>query len=557
MSTNTFITLDVTPFPGTGVPSDISGLAPNMSLVVEGPESSTGRVVVEVSEDGTNFAPATTTFPIHNPPEATLRLVGAMARVRRLDGTGPAHVALGSVSTAVNLFASLSKVPTDTSLMGPVKTVVVTGSYVKPVIVEASNDGVNYDVVLTLTTRGSDLLPLYGTWAWMRLRDNSDVPESIAVGSGFDSGSAGGPTGAIGPTGPTGPGGSPTGPVGAIGPTGPRGATGPTGPAGAQGPTGVGGTGAQGPAGAPGPTGSAGPTGPQGATGATGVAFGITGPTNWGPAIAIGLDASTTPLVPALQSTAVALGQAAQAFGSDSVAIGRFASITSANSSNDNDKTVAIGFGVLVSSTSTSPPESVAIGSESKILAASEGSVVIGYLATVHVGIPSSVAIGRQANIQDNSTHSVIIGSSAFIGENAPNNVAVGFSSAIENGASNCVVLGASSHSIGSNNTYIGQQAGGSTGIGSVVIGSQANTAGANNIAIIGSSGDASVAINHLRVIGNINNPLDVFNNPAVNGDVGLLCVVKGNGALVAVRQVTIGANDSGGAGFAALRVLN
>lgn len=192
MATNTFVLLDVPSAPGTGVPSDISGLSPNPSLIVEGPDSSTGRIIVEFSEDGVNYAPATTTFPIHNPPERSIKAVGSKARVRRLDGGGPAFVALGSISTTFNLFATLTKTAVDTSGMGPFKTVVITGTYVKPVIVEASNDGVNYDVVLTLTTRGSDLLFIYGSWTTMRLRDDSDVPESIAVGSGFETGGPGG-----------------------------------------------------------------------------------------------------------------------------------------------------------------------------------------------------------------------------------------------------------------------------------------------------------------------------------------------------------------------------
>lgn len=554
MATNTFITLAVPPFPGTGAPADISELAPGISLVVEGPESSTGRVVVEVSEDGVHYAPATTTFPIHNPPEATLRLVGASARVRRVDGYGPAYVSLGSVTTAVNLFASLSKTPTDTSLMGPVKTVVITGSYIKPVIVEASNDGVNYDVVLTLTTRGADLLPIYGTWAKMRLRDDSDVPESIAVGSGFDSGSAGGATGAPGPTGPTGPGGSPTGPVGAQGPTGPRGATGPTGPLGVQGPTGVGGTGTDGPTGAPGPTGAAGPTGPAGATGATGVSFGITGPTNWGPAIAIGLNSSTTPLVPATQSTAVALGQDSQAFGSDSVAIGNSALIFSADASIDNDRAVAIGLGTIINSSNSSPPESVAIGSESKVRAGSEGAVVIGYLANSGTGSPLIVIIGRQSGFGDASTHTVLIGSSSSA---QPSCVLIGFNVQANNGAVRSTIIGSNASVVGTDNTFIGQQSSGGLSGGSVIIGSQANNGGISNTATIGSAASAGVAINHLRIVSNTNNPLDVYNNPTTNGEVGLLCVVKGNGGLVAVSQVTIGANDSGGTGFAALRVAN
>jgi Collagen triple helix repeat (20 copies) len=123
-----------------------------------------------------------------------------------------------------------------------------------------------------------------------------------------DASGATGPQGPAGPAGPAGPQGNPgadsttPGPAGAQGPAGPQGLTGPqgppgqnsivpgpqgeigpAGPAGPKGDTGL--TGAQGPAGGTGPMGLTGPQGPVGETGATGPA-GSAGP--MGPAGATG-----------------------------------------------------------------------------------------------------------------------------------------------------------------------------------------------------------------------------------------------------------------------------
>lgn len=182
---NAFVSLAVPGSSGVGAPSDISGLSASPSLIVDGPESSTGSISIEVSEDGTNFSPATSVFPIHNPPEKVLTgIVGNFARVRRIGGAGPGFVALGSLATEDNTFAVLSKIAVDTSGMGPYKTIVVAGVYDDVVVVEASNDGANYDVVATFNTKNTDLRTVYGTWSSMRLKGDSDVPTSVAVGGG-------------------------------------------------------------------------------------------------------------------------------------------------------------------------------------------------------------------------------------------------------------------------------------------------------------------------------------------------------------------------------------
>lgn len=184
---NAFVTLAVPGTIGVGAPSDISGLTVSPSMVVEGPESSTGAIAIEISEDGSNFSPATSVFPIDNPPVTILKgIIGQSARVRRLTGTGAAFVALGSMATEENLFVTLSKMEIDTSELGPHKTIVVVGEYDDQVIVEGSNDGTNFDVVATFNTKNTDLKTIYGSYSSMRLKAESDTPTSVAVGGGVD-----------------------------------------------------------------------------------------------------------------------------------------------------------------------------------------------------------------------------------------------------------------------------------------------------------------------------------------------------------------------------------
>lgn len=197
---NDFVTLAVPASAGVGVPSDISDMAFGPSIIVDGPDSSTGEVIIEVSEDGTNFAPATTVFPIHNPIARILDVVAKFARVRRFSGTGPANVALGSVKTTNNSFVALTStiVPADTSEMGPLRTVVVVGQYDTPISIMGSNDGTNYDVIASFNNLSSDVLSFVGAYAFTRLRCDSPLSNaSVAIGGGFvaaPSGGAGGVT---------------------------------------------------------------------------------------------------------------------------------------------------------------------------------------------------------------------------------------------------------------------------------------------------------------------------------------------------------------------------
>lgn len=198
MSTNNdFVSLAVPGVPGVGAASDISDMAFGLSLIVEGPGSSSGEIVIEASEDGVTFAPATAVFPINNPPAKLLKIVAKFARVVRFTGGGPAVVVLASAKTGLNLFGTLSLSPLDTSEMGPLKTVVVAGQYVGPIVIEGSGDGTNYDAVASFNTQDADVISIEGTWATMRVRPNTVLTGvTVALGSGFVPG-AGGTGGAV------------------------------------------------------------------------------------------------------------------------------------------------------------------------------------------------------------------------------------------------------------------------------------------------------------------------------------------------------------------------
>lgn len=193
MANNTFVTLTVPDSPGVGPAASIVQLAPSPSLVVNGPAADRNtRLVIEASTDGAHFAPVTSIFPINNPPATTLDgLVAISVRVRRFSGSGPAFVALGSASTSANTYAPpLSFNAADTSNMGPFKTIIVTGTYVKAVVIEGSTDGTNYDAIAIFNTGGAGVAYVYGTWQTMRVRVGSDLPESVSVGAGFPAGAA-------------------------------------------------------------------------------------------------------------------------------------------------------------------------------------------------------------------------------------------------------------------------------------------------------------------------------------------------------------------------------
>jgi len=229
MSANTFISLTVPDSAGTGAPANVSGLAPGPAMVIEG-DNVEDQLILEISCDGgANYAPVTVSGS-KNPPLKTLYgknnpdiaepyigkatgtggLVAQFARIRRLSGVGPATAGLGSLTTTGNLFATLAgATPVDTSLLGPIKTIVCSGRYGGPVVVEGSTDGVKYDAVCQFDTQNSDVKYVVGSYSFMRLRPSPlSVPSgSVSVGAGALEGVPGavGPAGPAGPAGPGGP----------------------------------------------------------------------------------------------------------------------------------------------------------------------------------------------------------------------------------------------------------------------------------------------------------------------------------------------------------------
>lgn len=226
MSSNTFIALPVPNGVGVGAPANVSGLAPGPVLVVDGDDSG-NSLVLEISNDGgLNYGPVTLSGS-KNPPLKTLYgknntdivepyvgkatgtggMVAQFARIRRILGLGAVTAGLGSLAATDNLFVTLNgTTPVSTSLLGPLKTIVCVGSYAKPVIVEGTTDGVNYDAVCQFNTQNSDVKYVIGSYLFMRLRGGpttsiSGVSVSVGGGTPATSGAAG----AAGPAGPTGP----------------------------------------------------------------------------------------------------------------------------------------------------------------------------------------------------------------------------------------------------------------------------------------------------------------------------------------------------------------
>lgn len=205
MSLNTFIVMAV-PGSGVGTAVDATALGAGPTMVVTGPELG-GDVVLEISCDGgAHFAPVTQSL-IPNPPFKVLKskidrdiadpqnghptttggIVAQYARIRRLSGSGASTAALSSPSTTNNSFATFSgNASIDTSLMGPVKTLVVCGSYDSPIVVEGSIDGTNYDAVAKFDTNDSDVKVVDGAFASMRVKSGSGrASGSVSVGAGF------------------------------------------------------------------------------------------------------------------------------------------------------------------------------------------------------------------------------------------------------------------------------------------------------------------------------------------------------------------------------------
>lgn len=284
--------------------------------------------------------------------------------------------------------------------------------------------------------------------------------------------------------------------------------------------------------------------------GPAGAVSGVTGPTNWGPAISIATGAVAT------GTAAIALGFGSGAASNNSVAIGNNAQIQSNTpDGSDNFGAIAIGANALVNSDAGGSPGSVAIGHNAQIDSESGGSIAIGELAHIHSQVSFGIAIGSQATVGVQSIQGVAIGSGATI-TGSFFCVAIGYAAIVDGTSHRSTAVGAGATSHDTDCTAIGFGAVAGPGGGSIAIGSQSASFGQNTCAI-GSSVGASVAINHIKVVSNTINPFEAFNNPANLGDVGMIVVVKGNDGTVSARQVSIGANDSGGLNFALLRVPN
>jgi len=206
---NVFINLPVPVAPGIGPAVFVSGIAPQKSLVLEGPggllpaqTGANGVLVLETSQDGVMFAPLLTLNLLADPRIPPFTVVAAWMRVRRAAGFG-GNVILGvagesTTSNAYGIFAVPANgvgIPLDTSTLGVKKTVNVVGSYAGAVVIEGSADGgATYDPILTCDSGNSNVYVFSGVWQFMRVRrvgsDNS-VPVVTIGGHPGGGGAAG------------------------------------------------------------------------------------------------------------------------------------------------------------------------------------------------------------------------------------------------------------------------------------------------------------------------------------------------------------------------------
>lgn len=273
---NVFVSLPVPVSIGPGLPVDVSGLLGDKSIVVDAPGNE-GVISIEGSQDSVNYAPLITLSLINNPTSSSLHAVVAKLRVRRVSGPAPLSVTIGGETTGANLFATLP-LPSalgpgpiiDTSAMGPDKTIIVSDGSYRIVAVEGSNDGIEFNPIVSFNTGGADSQSFIGVYSKMRallsaVKATGSLP-TITVGAGPFTGSGTGSQGAQGAAGAQGTSGA-QGFQGGIG-AGPQGFQGTQGIQGNQGAPG--GSGAQGAQGAQGPTGNISPMGPTGFQGAQG-----------------------------------------------------------------------------------------------------------------------------------------------------------------------------------------------------------------------------------------------------------------------------------------------
>jgi hypothetical protein len=206
---NVFINLPVPVAPGIGPAVVVSGIAPQKSLVLEGPggllpaeTGANGVLILESSQDGVHFAPLLTLNLLADPRVPPFAVVCSHMRIRRAAGFG-GNVILGVAgeSSSSNVFGAFvvpgdgAGVPLDTSTLGIRKTVIVIGPYSGVLVIEGSADaGATYDPVLTCDSKNSGVYVFSGIWEDMRVRrvgNTTGVPIVTVGGHPGGGGAAG------------------------------------------------------------------------------------------------------------------------------------------------------------------------------------------------------------------------------------------------------------------------------------------------------------------------------------------------------------------------------
>ena len=180
-----FVSLPVPAGPGVGQAANTSGFGAAKTIVVDGPNGAEGELIIEGSDDGSVFAPLTKFFTVDNPPEEKIVAVVAFMRVRRLSGGGAAFVAMGAQQATTNQFSPLDTDAIGTGGMGPEKTILVSGTFEGPVIIESSNDGSRFGAVAQLDAGGPGVAHVSGDYLSMRVRTPLPAGAIVQLGAGF------------------------------------------------------------------------------------------------------------------------------------------------------------------------------------------------------------------------------------------------------------------------------------------------------------------------------------------------------------------------------------
>lgn len=205
---NVFAALPVPAGDGVGAWVDTSSLGPARSITVDGGAFS-GNLFVEASNDGAANAVPLSIGPIISGAASAYEITATLQfmRVRRTGSTGGAlgspNVTVGGEVEATAIYGTMD-VPTgdgagaafDLSAGGPYNTFAVAGPFTGQVLIDVSNDGVNFTSSL-LFIAGQAPQTFFGVLASARVRrqfSTGGAAPAISVGSG---GSAAG--GSVGP----------------------------------------------------------------------------------------------------------------------------------------------------------------------------------------------------------------------------------------------------------------------------------------------------------------------------------------------------------------------